>query len=385
MSLFCVLSGVSACGAGTDASQGPQPLGSSAALSVVEVTTLTTVQSSAGIFLSPRPNQVLPPYVERGSAQPDVSFPGAASEMDRAKVDLALLFQVADGAGSRFRLDASLVSADDNAAPGVEHFFPALGSVTGSAGWPLELKRTDAATDGSSEWTGWRAYRGLAVHGQDASTLLAGAATLDYESLTARAPLLLGSDGLDMIVTNRSERAISNALLIYSHPGGIGIRAIPALAPGEQRVTTTGPKEGTADQQLVQARQALSDFFAESLGPSLGSAISEAKSIPFLETQGLRLVYLLEGTQLPMQVGFDQAVAEHRQVVISQGEVLLQADEAGVLSNLAAAPALDAASASSLLGRFTQAKLEFAAKNGDAQVRAESTELLAELASQQTE
>jgi hypothetical protein len=384
----CTLSGLFAlCGcSGSDATSAQPKLGPTSALSVVEVTTVTTVQGSSGVFLSPRPSVAPPSYLEPGSVAPSVSFPGAPSATDRAKVDAALLFK-GEAAGSvRWHLDASLAaSAPANAPPSVEHFFPRLSTEGASVHWPLELSTlaspddSGLEADASSEWTGWRAFPGLKVAGAAPPALAASAASLDYDALGVSAPLVLASDGEQMIVTNRSDALISNSLLIYAHPGGVGIRVVSELHPGQQVVTTTGPKEGPISGQLDEARQELSAFFTQSLGAELGVAVAQAKSIPFLETQGMRLVYLLPNLQLPAQITFSEGIAEHRQVVISQAEVLLQTEEASVLSTLATSGSLNVSSATALLGRFTQAKLEYATQSGDAQVSAESSQLLNEL------
>jgi hypothetical protein len=54
-----------------------------------------------------------------------------------------------------------------------------------------------------------------------------------------------------------------------------------------------GPKERPPEQLLELAQGALGDFFAASVGAELGRAMAEAKSIPFLETQGFRLISML--------------------------------------------------------------------------------------------
>ncbi|MEO6603535.1 MAG: hypothetical protein ABIQ16_26870, partial [Polyangiaceae bacterium] len=272
-------------------------LASTAVLSVVEVTTVTTVQGSSGAFLSPRSSLAAPAYLQRGSATPSISFPPGPSATDRAKVDIALLFRAAEPGSMHWHLDASLAARSGGGdLPSVEHFFPKLNADQASVSWPLELSaRVNAEFEpaASSEWTGWRAFPGLGVAGSAQPALTASAATLDYDTLGMSAPLVLASSGEDMIVTNRSDAVIWNALLIYSHPGGIGIRVVPELVPGQQLVTTTGPKEGPRSQQLDEARQQMTEFFALSLGDELGGAVAQAKSVPFLETQGMRLVYML--------------------------------------------------------------------------------------------
>ncbi|MEO6603190.1 MAG: hypothetical protein ABIQ16_25110, partial [Polyangiaceae bacterium] len=94
---------------------------------------------------------------------------------------------------------------------------------------------------------------------------------------------------------------------------------------------------------------------------------------------------MLPDAQIPAQITFSEGLNEDRRVVISQAEVFLQAAEADVLSSLADNATLDAASAVSLLGRFTQAKLEYAAQSGDEQVSVQSSNLLSALAAEESQ
>ena len=100
-----------------------QPLnpGARESIAVVQVETVTTVQSSAGSFLSPTPEQIVPAYVERSAGIADARSPEQA---ERAKIDIALLFR-GDASGQRQqRLDAQLVSANAAAWSAIEHCFP---------------------------------------------------------------------------------------------------------------------------------------------------------------------------------------------------------------------------------------------------------------------
>src|SRR4029079_19743957 len=98
--------------------------------------------------------------------------------------------------------------------------------------------------------------------GTSAAELSVRAATLDFEASGLSSPLILSAQGDSLLVTNRSSHTIARALLIYSHPGGVGVTALAALAPGERALTLLGPKEHPSDVLLELARQQLADFFA---------------------------------------------------------------------------------------------------------------------------
>lgn len=344
-------------------------------LRAVEVTTVTTVQASSGIFLSPRPQQVRPAYVERGR-DGEAQVSALSAELDRAKVDSALLFRSETDLPETVRLQATFSPLAGQGEPLPQHYFPALSADGAGAKWPLELRvaPTDPATDAWTEWEGWQAFPGLVV-GADEADEGAPAATLDYETLGLQSPLVLTSDGEDIIVTNRSQQAIESALLVYSHAGGIGVRVVGDLGPGMQRVTTTGPKEATAAELLDKARLQLEAFFSGILGGNVGMAVARAKSIPFLETQGLRLIYLLDEQQAPAPITLPGGLAEQRRFVICQAEVLTSAEEANVVGLLDSA-ALAASDVTGKLGRFTRAKLEIASLIGSDHVQAEAGALL---------
>lgn len=331
-------------------------------LSVAEVTTVTTVQGASGIFLSPRPQQSRPTYVEQGDALGSGAVDAPSPELDRAKIDTALLFAGNDAADYGFAAELSEVEA--------QHFFPAVSG----ARWPLEVTGEVSAPDAAAwnEWDGWGAYAGLAVRG-------APAATLDYERIGMPSPLVLSSEGDDQIaITNRSRESIAKALLVYSHSLGIGIRAVEDLGPGMRKVTTPGPKEGPAAQLLDDARVELQAFFSEAAGAELGAAMARAKSIPFLETPGLRLVYLRTDSAVPQAIGLPEGVGARRRIVVAQAEVILKSDETRALSLLQMG-SLSADNVTSELGRFSHAKLELVSLSGDAMVQQSAAELIQSL------
>ena len=348
-------------------------------LQVVQVETLTTVQSSAGSFLTPTPEQALPAYVERGA---DTSSAQFAEAQGRAKVDIALLFR--GGASDPLERALAAQLSSPVAAPwsAIEHCFPHVVQAAANVSWPLVVSRAaDAQLDSSvsAEWRGWQDFRGLGVRGGVGQAgPSAPVATLDFETVGLSSPLVLSVAGSDLVVTNRSTHAIARALLIYSHSGGVGVTALASLAPGESRVTLLGPKEHPADVLLELARAQLSDFFSTSVAPELASAMAAAKSIPFLETQGLRLVALLDDDQAPVAASFSAAVSAQQRVVVSHSEILKPEEEARVLGAVKDAD-IDAEQALSSFGRFTRAKLEFAAQSADSAVSARATALLAEL------
>jgi hypothetical protein len=369
------LAGLLGCG---EAAEGSPDAETPSGLSAVEVTTVTTVQASSGIFLSPRPQQTRPAYVERGrDGEAQVSVPSA--ELDRAKVDSALLFRSDTDLPETVQLQATFSSLAGQAEPLPQHYFPALSSDGARANWPLELKApaSGAATDAWTEWDGWQAFPGLFVGAADAAEA-APAATLDYEMLGLQSPLVLSSEGEDILVTNRSQQTIASALLVYSHAGGIGVRVVGDLGPGMQRVTTTGPKEAPAAELLDKARLQLEAFFAGSMGANVGMAVARAKSIPFLETQGLRLIYLLDPQQAPASIALPAGLAEQRRFVLCQAEVLTSAEEANVVGLLDSSE-LAASDVTSTLGRFTRAKLEVARLLGSEHAQAEASALLESL------
>ena len=374
-SAFCLLPALvlGGCGAG-DAKAEP----ASAELDVVQVTTLTTVQASSGLFLSPSPLQNVPGYVARGdSSAPVLPVDG----VDRAKVDLALLLQ-SSSTGDLPELDVELRATGAGEWSPIQHYFPAIVPADSGSSWPLQPLR-GAATDSagiSTEWSGWQAFGGLNVRapsGGDATS--AAVATLDFEVRGETSPLVLTlNDADELVVTNQSGQSIDRALLIYSHPGGVAVTALDALGPGASRITTLGPKERPPEQLLELARAALADFFAADVGPDLGTAMAEAKSIPFLETQGFRLISMLDESQSPARLEFSTPSTTRRQVVVSHSEILKLEEEAHVLS-VVADDTLDAAGVAGVLGRFSQGKLEFAETSADPAVSARAESLLGQL------
>ena len=348
-------------------------------LSVVQVETVTTVQSSGGSFLSPAPEQLVPAYVERnidGSA-------ASAEQQERAKIDIALLFRAPALEAIDQQLDAHLASANASPWSTIEHCFPHVEQAAANLRWPLRVSNITTELDNtvSPEWRGWQDFRGLGVRGSSLSTELnAPVATLDFQAIGLSSPLLLSAEGDTLLVTNRSSYAIARALLIYSHPGGIGVTALTALGPGERRVTVLGPKEHPVSALLESARGQLTEFFAASVGSELAPALAAAKSIPFLETQGLRLIALLSDELEPASVSFSAPVSAQQRVVISHSEILKPEEEARVLGVVKdQSVALD--QALNTFGRFTQAKLEFAERSADPSVSAKASALLTELRS----
>ncbi len=346
-------------------------------LSAVEVTTVTTVQASTGIFLSPRPQQMRPAYVERGQ-DGSASVDAPSFELDRAKVDSALLFSSEQGYAGPLELSARFSALAQQGEPLPQHFFPALEADSDMAGWPLELRDSVAVvTDTWTEWGGWQAFGGLGI-GAAASDDAAPAATLDYELLGLASPVVLTAEGDDIVITNRSQQPIAKVMLVYSHADGVGISVVADLGPGMRRETTTGPKEHNAEELLRRARVELEQFFGETMGPELGRAVARAKSVPFLETHGLRLVYLLDEQQAPAEIALPRGLRQQQRFVISHAEVLAPADEQQVLGLLETG--VEPSEVPGQLGRFARAKLEVARLLGDEQVQQQSSQLLESLA-----
>ncbi|HEY3253711.1 MAG TPA: hypothetical protein VGJ91_07170, partial [Polyangiaceae bacterium] len=363
-SIYCGISwSVSGCGA-SDAGTGNEAAGAQS-IAVVQVETVTTVQSAAGSFLSPIPEQVVPAYVESST---EAESAESAEQQERAKVDVALLFRGSHAGSINQELDAQLVPASAAPWSAISHCFPHAEQTDAGVSWPLAVSSValaDLASAISPEWRGWQDFRGLGVRSAGQPTdLRVPAATLDFETRGLSSPLVLSVDGDSLLVTNRSSYAIPRALLIYSHSGGVGVTALEALAPGEQRVTVLGPKEHPPDVLLELAREQLTDFFSASVGPELAAAMASAKSIPFLETQGLRLIALLDEQQETAALSFSSPVSAQQRVIVSHSEILKPEEEARVLSVLTD-PSVDAEQALETLGRFTQAKLEFAVQSAD--------------------
>jgi hypothetical protein len=375
---FAVL--LSGCGSSGD-SPAPSAEGPSNSLEVVQVTTLTTVQGSSGSFLSPSPRQDVPSYVGRGA-------PGAAVQLmnglDRAKVDLALLFQ-SSSESAPTELNAKLRPNGSGEWSPIAHYFPVVEPTGGGADWPLELRHDSVTPAGvSSEWSGWQAFGGLSVRqpgaGREGVAPSAAVATLDFEVRGAPSPLVLTGDVDDLVVTNRSGHTIERALLIYSHAGGVGVTAVNELGPGDSSVTGLGPKEHSVGVLLELARGELRRFFAARLGDELGAAIADAKSIPFLETRGLRLISLLETSEAPATLELSVPTTARRHVVVSHSEILKPDEEEHVLK-VVADETLDAAGVLNELGRFSEGKLEYAVANGDEALGARAQALLAQIRS----
>lgn len=366
------------CGTSHDAGA-PSDEGKTIQLEVVQVTTLTTVQGSSGSFLSPSPQQDVPSYVGRAAAE---TAGEATNGLDRAKVDLALLFQSSSQARPT-QLDARLRPSGSGEWSPIEHYFPVVEPVGGGADWPLEvLDDSVTPADVSREWSGWQAFGGLSVRqptaARDAIVPSAAVATLDFEVRGAPSPLVLTGDWDDLVVTNRSGHTIERALLVYSHAGGIGVTEVNQLGPGDSSVTGLAPKEHPAAVLLELARDQLRGFFAARVGEELAAAIADAKSIPFLETQGLRLISMLETSEAPATLELSVPTSMRRHVVVSHSEILKPDEEAHVLS-VVADETLDAAHVFDELGRFSEGKLEYAVANGDEALGARARALLTEI------
>jgi hypothetical protein len=348
-------------------------------LAVVQVTTLTTVQASSGLFLSPAAQRDLPSFVERGAA---VTPALPAEGQYLTTVDLALLFH--GDAGDSTELTAELGSADEGDWSPVEHSFPVIEPAPSGTVWPIELTRADDLTaDGiSTEWSGWQGFGGLGVRtpGADAAPSAAVAA-LDFEVRGLPPPLVLSTDQGVLTVRNQSNSTIDRALLIYSHPGGVGVTEITDLRPGASSVTMLGPKEHPPETLLDMARDDLRAFFTDSVGPELGAAMAEAKSIPFLETQGLRLISLLETREAPTIVGFSQRSLSHKNVVVSHSEIFKLEEEERMV-DVVADETLEPRQVQGELGRFTEAKLEYLSVSADAAVSTRAQSLLEQLRAQ---
>jgi hypothetical protein len=321
----------------------------------------------------------VPAYVERSTEVPSAL---AAEQQERAKVDIALLFRGTSTSTASEALTASVVSPTGAPWSPIQQYFPHLDQTVGAVTWPLRVSAVESADFDaavSPEWGGWRDYRGLGVHGTASDDApQAPAATLEFETLGRESPLVLSAEGSSLVLTNRSDTVVERALLIYSHPGGVGVTAVSSVDPGQRVLTALGPKEHPPETLLALAREQLTNFFSASAGPELASAMASAKSIPFLETQGLRVIALLAADREPASVSFSSPLALQRHVVVSHSEILKPEEEARVLSTVTT-PTLTVEQAVETLGRFTEAKLEFAAQSSDAAVSAKSTELLSEL------
>jgi hypothetical protein len=377
--IYCGIS-LSICGCGASDPVVARDAPGTSSIAVVQVETVTTVQSSAGWFLSPTPERVVPDYVE-GSRE---AANAESTEPERAKIEIALLFRATQAGSFSQQLDAQLVSA--NAAPWstVEHCFPHVEQSAALVTWPLAVSSVavaDLDSTVSSEWRGWQDFRGLGVRGKTGlADLSVPVATLDFETNGLSSPLLLSTEGDSLLVTNRSTHGIARALLVYSHPGGVGVTVLEALEPGEHRVTVLGPKEHPPETLLELARQQLTDFFGASVGPELAPAMAAAKSLPFLETPGLRLIALLDEDQGAAAVSFPASVSGQQRVVLSHSEILKPEEEARVLSALID-PGVGVEQALASFGRFTQAKLEFAEQSPDLGASSRAAALLTELRS----
>ena len=367
-------------GCGTSDETDPDVETWDASLAVVQVATLTTVQASSGLFLSPTAQRDLPSFVERGAA---ITPAEPVEGQFLTKVELALLFPGGGGPSTKLTADLGAPDYDEGEWTPVEHSYPLTESTLHGTMWPMELTGSvDVATEGiSTEWSGWRDFGGQGVRtpGVDGAPTAAVAA-LDFEVRGFPSPLVLSVDQGELTVHNQSHGRIARALLIYSHAGGVGVTEITDLGPGASSVTTLGPKEHPPETLLEMARDDLRAFFTESAGPELGAAIADAKSIPFLETRGLRLISMLDMTDAPI-VTFSQRPASHRKVVVSHSEIFKLEEEQRAVG-VVADETLDAGQVQGELGRFTEAKLEYVSVSADATVSARAKSLLEQLRAQ---
>jgi hypothetical protein len=106
--------------------------------------------------------------------------------------------------------------------------------------------------------------------------------------------------------------------------------------------------------------------------------MAAAKSIPFLETQGLRLIALLGEDQEPPAVSYSTPVAARQRVVLSHSEIL-KPEEEGCVLRVVMDPSVGLEQARASFGRFTQAKLELAAQSAHSSASVRAAALLTEL------
>ena len=109
--------------------------------------------------------------------------------------------------------------------------------------------------------------------------------------------------------------------------------------------------------------------------------MADAKSIPFLETQGLRLISLLETREAPTIVGFSQRSLSHKNVVVSHSEIFKLEEEERMVG-VVADETLEPSQVQGELGRFTEAKLEYVSVSADAAASARAQTLLEQLRAQ---
>jgi hypothetical protein len=109
--------------------------------------------------------------------------------------------------------------------------------------------------------------------------------------------------------------------------------------------------------------------------------MADAKSIPFLETQGLRLISLLDVREAPTIVGFSPRPLKHQNIVVSHSEIFKLEEEERMLG-VVADETLEPSQVQGDLGRFTEAKLEYVSVSADAAVSARAQSLLEQLRAQ---
>jgi hypothetical protein len=349
-------------------------------LQVTDVSVLTTVQSSKGKRLTASPARALPAFVQ--------TFATLDASVATSTVDITLVFksETARSSGQAFSVSGSIESANvQGGSASLREVYPSVVGAASTVDWVLRLSAPAAAEALISEfpeWFGWRAYGGLLVQANAEIVGFDGApgATLSMAIQGAAPSFALENDGETVFVDNNTQQAFGKLLLVKSHDGGIGITVLNSVKPGDHIETLFGPKEGNTVLQLTEARNTLRAFFAEQLSDTLADTLTEAKSGPFLEVKGVRLIGLVE-SPMAAPVRFALPVnAQH--VAVVHAEVLLSEEEQRVEQLLLQTPPSDVASAVSALGRFTQAKLQLASESADPDVRARAVQLLTDLSAE---
>lgn len=353
-------------------------------LELVQVTTVTTLQAPDGTFISPVPLRSVPKFVSQREATQD---PDAAFTKDPAQLDLALLFQGGNTGGSApVALDAkfSLPELAGGQGVWVQSVFPGtLTSEGDAASWPIFLHRSTPNASVATEyleWTGWQTFGGWSIGTAQggAEDVLAPAATLDLRMGAYSAPLVVTTDGVDVTIKNRSAQAFERMLLVYSHEGGIGVRVIDDLPELATVSVLLGPKEGPNYLQLQVAQERLTELFLEPLGDAIAPALARARSVPLLETQGLRVIALSRGVAGEGAEVSTGAVTTTTTIELIHAEVI-EPKEADRVQTLLAGDEIAVADLAVVLGRFAEAKLELASRTSDSVVASRALNLLSQL------
>lgn len=342
-------------------------------LVVTEVASLLTVQSSAGVALSPTPHRPQPDYL--------AVYPLQNVAATRARLDVELLF----------RSD----TLTDESAPAVvagrvelgqlwgaqrhqlTESYPDLDANTDQLRWPVLLQpNVRTYLDDYREWSGWTSYGGITV-GSTGNAIPAPGASLAADLAELVHPLGLRFQDNTAFITNGTTHTFQTVLLIKSHEGGVGLRVLEDLAPGVTVETHFGPKELGYWELLERAQGEVQAFWAKQLDDDLSRALTEARTTSWLRDYGVRAVALLDDAGAA-PVDFDEANAVDH-VAILQAEVLPDDEESRVLDVLAQGSVRDVEHALEAFGRFTEAKLEVAAAASEPAVAQLATDLLAQL------